>query len=410
MWRPPRPAWNAARCHLLSKTSRNQITNCIAEVKIPTPKPCLMHGRRYWRVRIGARHGMGWTGTRQFGTRAEAVEFIKVAMQQRKQLGEAAANLSPAQLLEAAACMARLAAAGATLTGAVDFYLTNSPTVCGQKTVQQLGDEFLASRRSRGCKDTTLSEYKSKIGAIQAEFGKVIAHAVLTADIEDWLDELDVEPRTKLGYLKAALTLWNFGIKRGCCIRNPVANIDQPICQDREPGILTPTQLSDLMRAAVCDGGELVRPIVIGAFGGARRSEIFSLDEHKTDLAERLIEITAGKSKTRQRRLISINPTLAAWLAAFPPTGHRVVSIGNIDVFGQELRRVAALAGINPWPHNALRHSFGSYFLAKTANENVTAAEMGNSPGVVIKHYRAIVKPVAADAYWKVLPEITSNA
>jgi hypothetical protein len=86
------------------------------------------------------------------------------------------------------------------------------------------------------------------------------------------------------------------------------------------------------------------------------------------------------------------------------------VSNSNIDAFGHELRRVAALAGINPWPHNALRHGFGTYLLAKTSNENVTAAEMGNSPGVVIAHYRAVVKPAAAEAYWKVLPEITRNA
>lgn len=369
-----------------------------------------MRGRRTFRVRVGVRHGLGWTGARQFGTRSEAVMFIAAEMQRRKQLGEAAANLPPARLLEAAACMPRLAAVGATLTEAVDFFLTNSSTACSRKTLSQVGDEFLASRRSRGCKATTLSEYKSKIGALQAEFGRLNTHAVLTADIEDWLDELEVEPRTKLGYLKAALTLWNFGIKRGYCVRNPAAAIDPPICQDREPGILAPTQLSDLMRAAVRDGGELVRPIAIGAFGGARRSEIHSLDERKIDSAEKLVEITAGKSKTRQRRLITINPTLAAWLNAYPPTGHRVVSISNIDVFGQELRRVAALAGINPWPHNALRHSFGTYFLARTANENLTAAEMGNSPGVVIKHYRAVVKPAAAEAYWKILPEASPKS
>jgi hypothetical protein len=43
---------------------------------------------------------------------------------------------------------------------------------------------------------------------------------------------------------------------------------------------------------------------------------------------------------------------------------------------------------INPWPHNAMPHSFGSYFLGKTKDENLTASEMGNSPGMIVRHYR----------------------
>ncbi|HWD91731.1 MAG TPA: hypothetical protein VG938_05205 [Verrucomicrobiae bacterium] len=45
--------------------------------------------------------------------------------------------------------------------------------------------------------------------------------------------------------------------------------------------------------------------------------------------------------------------------------------------------------------HNAMRHSFGSYFLGKTKDENLTASEMGNSPEVIIKHYRALVREAA---------------
>ncbi len=64
----------------------------------------------------------------------------------------------------------------------------------------------------------------------------------------------------------------------------------------------------------------------------------------------------------------------------------------NIDVFSERLRELAVKAGITPWPHNAIRHSFGSYFLGKTKDENRTASEMGNSPDVIIKHYRALVR------------------
>ena len=57
------------------------------------------------------------------------------------------------------------------------------------------------------------------------------------------------------------------------------------------------------------------------------------------------------------------------------------------------------------WPQNALRHSFGSYHLAHFKNARALALEMGNSPGVIFKHYRQLVKPAAAALYWQIVPK-----
>ncbi len=76
----------------------------------------------------------------------------------------------------------------------------------------------------------------------------------------------------------------------------------------------------------------------------------------------------------------------------------------NIDVFSERLRALALRAAINPWPHNAMRHSFGSYFLGKTKDENLTASEMGNSPGVIVRHYRALIRDADVTAYWRLGP------
>ena len=40
----------------------------------------------------------------------------------------------------------------------------------------------------------------------------------------------------------------------------------------------------------------------------------------------------------------------------------------------------------------------------KSKNESLTAAEMGNSPEVVIKCYRELVKPKASNDYWSIVP------
>ncbi|HMF46809.1 MAG TPA: hypothetical protein VKE29_09060, partial [Candidatus Udaeobacter sp.] len=56
------------------------------------------------------------------------------------------------------------------------------------------------------------------------------------------------------------------------------------------------------------------------------------------------------------------------------------------------------------WPQNALRHSFGSYHLAQFNDAAKLALEMGNSPSVIFRHYRQLVKPKQAERYWKLEP------
>jgi hypothetical protein len=57
------------------------------------------------------------------------------------------------------------------------------------------------------------------------------------------------------------------------------------------------------------------------------------------------------------------------------------------------------------WPSNALRHSYASYALAQWPDAAALALEMGNSPAVILRHYRSLVKPAAAAAFWKITPD-----
>jgi len=57
------------------------------------------------------------------------------------------------------------------------------------------------------------------------------------------------------------------------------------------------------------------------------------------------------------------------------------------------------------WLQNVMRHSFGSYFYAKTKNENLTAAEMGNSPAMVFRHYPALVRAEEVVTWWQIMPQ-----
>ena len=62
------------------------------------------------------------------------------------------------------------------------------------------------------------------------------------------------------------------------------------------------------------------------------------------------------------------------------------------------------------WKHNALRHSFISYRVAKIKNVNEVAMEAGNSPDMIFKHYRELVTEKEADAWFGVTPDAVKPA
>jgi hypothetical protein len=85
------------------------------------------------------------------------------------------------------------------------------------------------------------------------------------------------------------------------------------------------------------------------------------------------IEITAGKRKTRQRRLVEICASLASWLEPC-----RSIASGKLWSFHEitfqgHFRDVCARAKLMR-KSNGVRHAFCAYPFALHANENLTAA------------------------------------
>jgi integrase len=199
-------------------------------------------------------------------------------------------------------------------------------------------------------------------------------------------------------------TILNFAVGKGYRTDNPAARIDRPILDDRPVGILTVDQVKDLLRVAKKVDPEMLSALAISLFAGLRRSEVFALDWSEFDREHHTIEVKGIKAKTRQRRLVTVADTLVEWLNPLQKTTGPISPEHNIDVFSERLHKLAVQAGITPWPHNALRHSFGSYFLGKTKDENLTSSEMGNSPEVIIKHYRALVRETDVKRYWRIAP------
>jgi integrase len=125
------------------------------------------------------------------------------------------------------------------------------------------------------------------------------------------------------------------------------------------------------------------------------------LDWREIRLDRGFIEVSAAKAKTASRRLVTILPNLKAWLTRVRRS-EGPVTPPNVRF---KLDTARKLAGIRPWPQNGLRHSFASYHLAKFQDAPALALQMGHTTtAMLFAHYREVVTPEHAGAYWDILP------
>ncbi len=162
----------------------------------------------------------------------------------------------------------------------------------------------------------------------------------------------------------------------------------------------TPNELAALLKAA----DDTMRPLVaIGGLAGLRTAELLRLDWADVWRVAGHIEITAGKSKTRQRRLVEICPALAAWLEPYRIRENGKLWTGHEISFQHALVALCEQSEVKR-KTNGLRHSFCSYHFAFHANENLTAAQAGNSPAMVHGHYKGLATKAEAEKWFNVMP------
>lgn len=295
---------------------------------------------------------------------------------------------------------------GKTLRDAGDFYLKYLRESEKSITVEELTDEFLAMQRRAKRSSEHQSDLKIRHRRFCARFGKHPVRTITTKEIEAWLNELELSPNSINNFRARAAALFNYGIKRGYLERNPVTPIEQIKFVGAPPGIFTIDELRLLLDTAPL---ELLPMFAIGAFAGLRTAELIRLDWQDIDFKRGSINVSARKSKTAQRRVITMSPNLQAWLQPFASLTGKLWS-RHEDSYNHAAYSARKAAGLERWPHNALRHSFASYHLAKHQNAAKLALEMGHEGAhMIFNHYREIVTPEEAERYWNILPALPAD-
>ena len=333
-----------------------------------------------------------------FRTKAEAQTYVRLKEVELLNQGREGATFPSSLRVMAQHGAEKLRPFGKTITDAVDFYLNHLEATKRSVPLQTAMKELIENRRLSGVSKRYCYDLGLRIGRFCAAFPDRTVAEITTAEVDDWLSGLRLAPVTRNTFRRDLRTLFSFAATRRYCTENPVVHTTKAKEIDGDVQILTVEQTAKLLE---CAEAETLPFWAIGAFAGLRRSEIERVDWTQVDFESDLIEVKARHSKTAKRRLVTMQPNLRAWLTPYRSRNGSVCPPNLRKCIEADRKK----AGLNEdWPPNALRHSFGSYHLAQFNDAAALALQMGNSPDVIFRHYRELVKPKEAARYWQIRP------
>ncbi|MEI6077812.1 MAG: site-specific integrase, partial [Verrucomicrobiota bacterium] len=310
---------------------------------------------------------------------------------------------------------------GGSLVEAARYYVKRNPPQMPKMLVPKVVEEMIAAKTADGVSKYYTSDLKWRLGRFAEKFPGSITF-VTSADIGDFLRGLKGEPdengkalpvtgRSRNNFRRAIGTLINFAVSRGYLVKGTVEIED--VAQAREENgeieIFRPEEMAAVLKIA---DERLIPFLAIGAFAGLRHAELQRLDWAEVRMDDGFIEVKANKAKTASRRLVPIQDNLRRWLKPYRKSSGHICDYVNtsnqidklaavVDGKLKEKDPTAAFA----WKRNAMRHSYISYRVADTQNVAQVALEAGNSPQMIFQHYRELVRPEAAKAWFAIVPK-----
>jgi integrase len=276
---------------------------------------------------------------------------------------------------------------------APDFSLSHSHAA---KSIVTVANEFLVAKARAGRADSYLRVTLAQLKAFAQIGGGRALGSIGAEEIEAWAHGQKWSPVTIRNHILTVRTLFAFAVSRGYVVGNPALAVDVPEPPQAPPAIHAPEQVAAVLETARGANLSLCRWLAVRYFAGLRGSEAATLTEAQIQPGRGFIEVTAERAKTRRRRIVRIEPALAAWL-----------DIGGTLPLTDVNTKLWRLTGALPFafPKNVTRHSFVSYHLAAFGSASKTALEAGHTEQILFNHYREVVTPDAAAAFWSLRPQ-----
>ena len=379
---------------------------------------------KIWRASIGKKFD-GAARRQAFKSHSEGITWLENEIGKHEQnqadlkVTAAKLDLTPNQLADARLAFAKLAGRATLLESATAWIDHVEPT----KQVPTVADaisKLITEKRNEGLTETHVHDLEKRLTSFFRFFGSKRVNALRRIDMFRALKVKMGPPKKKVPpspaqqekRLRYASILINFSITQDWiqAEKNPLKNLNPTKRVMKRVGFLTYEQIARLLCTALEMRPSLIPMLALKVFSGIRNAECFRLTW--ADVEDKQIEVLAAYAKTGRYRPIKIHSTLAEWLIGQTRNPEDFVFGINPKTKNREACWLwhftpiwkAALPEVKVWPRNALRHTFGSHFYARTKSISETAYEMGNSEAVVKRHYLNAVSDDKCARFWRLIP------
>jgi integrase len=310
---------------------------------------------------------------------------------------------------------------GRTLGEAVDGYLSSVATV-KRKDLSEAVEEFIQAdeprtRSADGHRAQLSAKYAYNRAIILRRFAETFKNTAVSdlgkEHIDTFMGSLEEFSAKSRNHHRGAIRQF-----LGWCVRKDFLSpgyrlgeadgMRPELSNTAEIEFYTPKEFRALLEAVE---GPMQAMIAIGGLAGLRTAELLRLDWADVWHVSGHIEVTAGKSKTRQRRLVEVGPALSAWLSQFRSgTSGKVCPITAASaeiLWQQQFLELCEKGGVKR-KKNGLRHAFCSYAYV-LHGENWAAQAAGHAPALLHANYRGLATKAEAEKWFDVAPAKADN-
>ena len=337
-----------------------------------------------------------------FVQRKHAQEFAADLKVRKENFGTRLLQMPAGLRQEALDCAERLKPFQASLTEAVTFFIQHRYHAQKSCTFSELLEKLLVTKKSTNRSARYLNDLRRIGGEFAQQHGARAVSEISPDGVENWAANDKHGPTTRNNRLRTLSSAFSLAVTRRWCESNPVFRVERSNEAKPVAGYLSAAQAKALLDKADAD----LRPcIAIQLFAGLRPCEMAELTFEQIDLEQNQIWVDK-EEHTTSHRVIDMMPNLRAWLLPYAARFGRVQP-AKYQARWDELRPQVGL--YDHWPHDGLRHSFGTWHYAKFQDLGKTAAQMGHSqPMITRKHYVVRVDPRRADEYWNLAPAVAA--
>ncbi|MDP3072360.1 MAG: site-specific integrase [Opitutaceae bacterium] len=394
------------------------LTNGEHEVKIYT-----VRNRDRWSYQLSFHEG-GKRERKTFGKLSVARREAKLVLNRLAVNGHDAAELSTADMesyviakkhieptgLPLHVCAETFAQAhaklgGRTLLDAVDFFLEFNRADALAKTLPEMITAFAEGRTAMGVHADYIQNIKRQLGRLVKAFpGRTLAQ-YRTAELDKWLAGQPWMPLTKNDVRKILITFGNWAKARSYLPVNRPTEFDGMVTYKVPPTkveIYAPAELQKILPTVQANLPELLPWVACAAFTGARVKELGMLSWESINFERAFVEVASTKIRTKARRLVPLHDALRAWLLPYRKEKGLITDYADPHA---ALNRATAGAEVT-LRDNGFRHSYISYRVAQINDTARVALECGNSPEIIFQHYRELVGPDEATAWFGSAPAL----